>query len=135
MNLSSILASCPNPVGCPVRPPWQRLHKSRIIRFISQGVPQTINRRVQSGHNAARNSSRVTNSRDARATSSKFETIAAEKPKLVFDQMGGVYFFRQIWFANGASGFELRRSNTEARLALNAAPTEQVTVAGYTTQK
>jgi hypothetical protein len=58
-----------------------------------------------------------------------------EKPKLVFDHMDGAYFLRQIWIANDVSGFELRRSNTEARLAFNAAPPEQVTIAGYTTQK
>jgi hypothetical protein len=58
-----------------------------------------------------------------------------EKPKLVFDHMGGAYFLRQIWIANDTFGFELRRSNAEARLALNAAPSEQITVAAYTTQK
>lgn len=58
-----------------------------------------------------------------------------EKPKLVFDHMGGAYLLRQVWAANDVSGFELRRSNTEARLAFNAAPTEQVTIAAYATQK
>jgi len=58
-----------------------------------------------------------------------------EKPKLVFDQMSGTYFLRQIWIANDTSGFELHRSNAEARLALNAAPPERVTIAAYATQK
>lgn len=58
-----------------------------------------------------------------------------ETPKLVFDHLGGAYSLRQIWTAHNISGFELRHSNTEARLALNAAPTEEVTIAAYTTQK
>jgi len=49
--------------------------------------------------------------------------------KVVFSQMGGAYFLKQIWLAGDPSGRELPRSKMEIRLAQNHEKSEPVIVA------
>jgi hypothetical protein len=53
----------------------------------------------------------------------------AESTTVVFDQMGGQYFLRQIWVAGSNWGRELPRSKHEIRLAQNHEKPESVIVA------
>jgi hypothetical protein len=54
--------------------------------------------------------------------------------KLVFDNMGGYYFLRQIWVAGNSRGRELPRSHTEFRLAQNHEKGQSVIVAANTSR-
>jgi len=49
--------------------------------------------------------------------------------KVVFSQMGGAYFLKQIWLAGDSRGRELPRSKWEIRLAQNHEKSEAVIVA------
>jgi hypothetical protein len=56
----------------------------------------------------------------------------AEPPqstKVVFSQMGGEYFLRQIWVSGNSWGRELPRSESEIRLAQNHVKSETTIVA------
>jgi hypothetical protein len=49
--------------------------------------------------------------------------------KVVFSQMGGAYFLKQIWVAGDSQGRELPRSKVEIRLAQTHEKSEAVIVA------
>ena len=49
--------------------------------------------------------------------------------KVVFSQMGGAYFLKQIWLAGDSRGRELPRSKSEIRLAKSHEKSEPVIVA------
>ena len=54
--------------------------------------------------------------------------------KVVFDNMGGYYFLRQIWIEGNSRGRELPRSRTEVRLAQNHDKMDSVIVAANISQ-
>lgn len=57
------------------------------------------------------------------------EARPSRNTRVVFDQMGGEYFLRQIWVAGSSWGRELPRSKSEIRLAQNHEKSESIIVA------